>query len=86
MGAYSGYNLIRMNPTDATKMGFMTDRNNYYYKVMPFGLKSFGITYQRLMDMVFSLQIDRSLEVGMDAMLVKTQEEVNHVDNLRETF
>lgn len=40
-----------MNPYDAPNM---TDKNNYYYEVIPFGLKNVDSTYQMLMDMVFS--------------------------------
>lgn len=83
MDAYSGYNQIRMNLTDASKIAFMTDINNSYYKVMPFGLKNVGAMYKRLLDMVFSLQIGRNLEVYVEDMLLKTQEEVKHVDDLK---
>jgi hypothetical protein len=54
MDAYSGYNQIKMNPTDAPHTTFMTNTCNYFYNVMPFGLKNAGATYQRLMDRVFS--------------------------------
>lgn len=86
MDAYSGYNQIQMDLADASKTAFMTDMNNYYYEVMPFGLKNARSTYQRLMDMVFSSHIGRNLEVYVDYMLVKTQEERRHVEDLRETF
>lgn len=71
MDAYSVYNQITMNSADAPKTTFMIDINNYYYKVMSFGLKDVGGTYQRLMDMVFSSQMRRKLEVYVDDMLVK---------------
>lgn len=45
LDAYSGYNQIKMNPLDSPKMEFMTNRNNYYYEVMPFWLKNAGATY-----------------------------------------
>lgn len=86
MDAYSGYNQIQMNPTDAPKTEFMTDRNNYYYNIMPFGLRIVGDAYQRLIDMVFPSQIGRNLEVYVDDLLVKRQEKVKHVDDLRRTF
>lgn len=53
MDAYSSYNQILMHPTDQDKTAFITDRINFCYKVMPFGLKNAGATYQRLMDKVF---------------------------------
>lgn len=52
MGAYSGYNKIHISPLDDPKTVFMTVKSNYYYKVMPFGLKNSRATYQQLMDMV----------------------------------
>lgn len=72
LDAYSGYNHIRMNILDAPKMTFMTNRNNYYYEVMPFGMKNAWATYQRLMDMVFASQIGWNLEVYVDDMVIKT--------------
>ncbi|KAF8085674.1 hypothetical protein N665_0652s0002 [Sinapis alba] len=48
MDAFSGYNQILMHPEDREKPTFITDRGTYCYKVMPFGLKNAGATYQRL--------------------------------------
>ena len=53
---------------------------------MPFGLKNAGTTYQRLVNKMFSKQIGRNMEVYMDDMLVKSKEELAHVDDLKETF
>jgi hypothetical protein len=47
MDAYSGYNHIKMNPTDAPHTAFITNTCNYFYNVMPFGLKNAGATYQQ---------------------------------------
>jgi len=54
LDAYSGYNQIPMAVSDMNKTAFITDDANYFYRVMPFGLKNAGATYQRLMDKVFS--------------------------------
>lgn len=75
-----------MNPLDAPKTRFMTNRINYYYKEMPFGLKKLGVTYQRLMDMVFASQIGKNLEVYVDYMVIKTMENRKHVNDLEEIF
>ena len=61
-------------------------KGHYCYKVMPFGLKNAGATYQRLVNKMFSKQIGKNMEVYMDDMLVKSKEKLAHLDDLRETF
>ena len=70
MDAFSGYIQILMDPEDQEKTSFMTSRGIYCYKVMPFGLKNVGSTYQRLVNMMFANQIGRTMEVYIDDMLV----------------
>ena len=53
---------------------------------MPFGLKNAGATYRRLVNKIFSKQIRRNMEVYVDDILVKSKEELAHLDDLRETF
>ena len=54
MDAFSGYNQIHMNKKDQEKTAFVTSQGLYYYKVLPFGLKNVGATYQRLVNKMFS--------------------------------
>nr|KYP71441.1 Transposon Ty3-I Gag-Pol polyprotein [Cajanus cajan] len=68
LDAYSGYNQIKMHPTDEEKTVFITKNANFCYKDMPFGLKNAGATYQRLMDKVFQGQIGRNIEIYVDDM------------------
>ncbi|GAU47561.1 hypothetical protein TSUD_404080 [Trifolium subterraneum] len=82
MDAYSGYNQIKMHPMDAQHTMFMSNTCNYFYNVMPFGLKNAGATYQRMMDRVFVEQIGKNLEVYIDDMAVKTQKEGEHDKDL----
>ncbi|KAB2597290.1 hypothetical protein D8674_000210 [Pyrus ussuriensis x Pyrus communis] len=86
MDVYSGYNQILMNPSDQKQTAFTTDRGLYYYKVMPFGLKNAGATYQRLVNSMFAEQIGKSMEVYVDDMLVKSKHADQHIANLSETF
>nr|KYP54847.1 Transposon Ty3-G Gag-Pol polyprotein [Cajanus cajan] len=86
LDAYSGYNQIMMYPPDEVHTSFITDHANYCYRVMPFGLKNAGATYQRLMDKVFHHQIGRNLEVYVDDMVVKTISATDHASDLAEVF
>ena len=45
MDGYSGYNKILMEPADALKNAFRAPFGNYFYRVMPFGLKNAGVMY-----------------------------------------
>ena len=84
--AFSGYNQIRMAEEDQEKTFFITSQGFYCYKVMPFGLKNTGATYQRSVNKMSSKQISRDMEVYVDDMLVKSREELAHLDDLKKTF
>ena len=45
MDGFSEYNQIRKAPKDTEKTAFRTPMGNFYYTVMPFGLKNAGATY-----------------------------------------
>ena len=86
MDAFSGYNQILMHTSDQEDTSFITDRGTYHYRVMPFGLKNAGATYQRLVNTIFHHQIGRNMEVYVDDMLVKSKYSSDHLTDLRETF
>ena len=75
-----------MDKVDQEKTSFVTSQGLFYYKVMPFGLKNVGATYQRLVNKMFAQQIGRNMEVYIDDMLMKSAWEVSHLDDLWETF
>ena len=86
MDAFSEYNKIKMDEADQEKTSFITSQGLFCYKVMPFGLKNAGATYQRLVNYMFRPQIGRNVKVYVDDMLVKSLVEEKHLDNLQETF
>jgi len=86
LDAYSSYNQIQMYGPDIPKTTFTTEMDNYCYKVMPFGMKNAGATYQRLMDKVFKEQIGRNMEVYDDDMIVKSCMVEEHVKDIEEVF
>ena len=57
-----------------------------YYKVMPFGSKNAGATYQWLVNKMFQSQIGRNIEVYVNDMLVKSVESLDHTHDLYEAF
>ena len=73
-----------MNPDDREKMSVITERGTYCYKVMSFGLKNAGATYQRLVNKMFSKQLGRTMELYIDDMLVKSSRASDHVLQLQE--
>jgi len=86
MDAFAGYNQIMMNLEDQEKTAFYTEQGIFCYRVMPFGLKNAGATYQRFVNKIFALQIGKTMEVYIDDMLVKSMEEKDHITHLRECF
>ena len=86
MDAFSGYNQIKMKEEDQEKTSFVTSQGLFCYKVMPFGLKNAGATYQRLMNKMFVHQLGRNVQVYVDDMLVKSVRENDHLNDIQETF
>ena len=86
LDAFSGYNQIKMHPRDESKTTFMTETSSYCYKVMPFGLKNAGATYQRVMDKVLAPILGRNVQAYVDDMVVTSHERGQHAADLEELF
>ena len=86
MDFFSGYNHISMDPNDQENASFVTGQGTYCYRVMPFGLKNAGATYQRLVNKMFQKQIGASMEVYIDDMVVKSVKVELHITHLAEAF
>ena len=65
---------------------FIIDYGLYCYKVMPFGLKNAGATYKWLVNMIFKEQINKTMELYVDDMLVKSKISSDDVMRLADTF
>ena len=86
LDAFSGYHQIPMHPPDVEKTSFITSHVLFCYKVMPFGLKNAGATYQRLVTKMFRLLLEKTMEVYINDMLVKSKERSNHTMHLQQAF
>ncbi|KAK5824409.1 hypothetical protein PVK06_019181 [Gossypium arboreum] len=86
MDGFSGYNQIKMAPENMEKTTFITMWGTFCYKVMPFGLKNAGATYQRAMVTLFHDMMHKEIEVYVDDMIAKSRGEEEHVVNLKKLF
>ena len=75
-----------MSPRDAEKTAFFTPIGNFYYTVMPFGLKNTGATYQRTMTVMFHDMIHQEIEDYVDDIVVKSKRREDHIEVLRKVF
>lgn len=84
--AYSGYHQIPLLGPDQKCTAFINIIGLYCYKVMLFGLKNIGATYEQSVTKMFRDKIEKSIEVYVDDMLVKGKlAAANHIRNLGKT-
>ena len=76
---FSRYNQIMMALNDLEKTSFITEWGTYYYRVMPFGLKNAGATYQRATITLFHDMMHKDVEVYVDDMIVKSRDKADHL-------
>ena len=86
LDAFKGYHQIVMNPTDQEKTAFITPKGIFCYKVMLFGLKNVGATYQRMITKMFAKQLGKTVEVYINDMVVKSILAEDHLSDLRAVF
>jgi hypothetical protein len=53
MDTFLGYNQISLHESDQEKTTFMTNKDLYCYRVMPYELKNVRATYQRPVNKMF---------------------------------
>ena len=86
LDAFQGYHQIPLALEDQEKTTFVTPIGNYHHKVIPFGLKNAGSTYQWMMAKMFKPQLGRNIEVYIDDMVVKSKVVSEHVGDLTNIF
>ena len=65
---------------------FITPHGLFCYNVMPFGLKNVGATYQRLVTKMFRPLLEKTMEVYIDDILLKSKERPDHATHLQQVF
>ena len=86
LDAFSWYHQILMYLPDVEKTSFITLHGLFCYNVMSFRLKNVGATYQRLVTKMFRPLLEKTMEVYIDDMLVKSKERPDHTTHLQQAF
>ena len=82
LDTFQGYHQIPLALDDQEKIAFVTPIGNYHYKIMPFGLKNAGSTYQRMMTRMFESLLGKNIEIYIDDMVVKSKVVSEHLRDL----
>ena len=86
LDAFQGYHQIPLAVDDQEKTTFVTPIGNYHYKVMSFGLKNAGFTYQRMITRMFESLLGKNIKIYIDDMVVKGKVVSEHLRDLRIIF
>ncbi|GLU22258.1 hypothetical protein SLE2022_383470 [Rubroshorea leprosula] len=88
MDGHNGYIQIFIAEEDIPKTTFRCPGaiGTYEWVVMPFGLKNAGATYQRAMNAIFHDMIGRFMEIYIDDVVVKSNEDEEHLVHFELAF
>jgi len=86
LDCYSGYHQIWMRKEDEPKTSFITPFGTYCYLRMPEGLKNAGGSFSRMTLAVVKGQLGRNILTYVDDIIVKSDKQEHHIEDLKETF
>ncbi|XP_075658434.1 uncharacterized protein LOC142628249 [Castanea sativa] len=86
MDEFLGYNQIKIALEDMEKTSFIIPWGTNCYKVMTFGLKNAGATYQHPATTLLHDLIHKEVEVYVDDMIVKSKDHAGHMPALSKFF
>jgi hypothetical protein len=82
----SGYHQLRIWPLDIPKTAFITKYELYEFTVMSFGLTNSPTYFMSLMNSVFMDYLDKFVVVFIDDILVYSQNDQEHEEDLRKVL
>jgi hypothetical protein len=77
-----GYHQIKIHAEDISKTAFSTRYGLYEYLVMSFGLTNASTHFMYLMNSVFMPELDKSIMVFIDDILVYSKSMEEHKEHL----
>ena len=82
----SGFHLIRMAEEDCHKTAIVTKYGHYKFLIMPFGLCNAPATFQATMNDIFRDQLDKSVIIYIDDLLVYSKSHEEHRVHLQQVL
>ena len=86
LDGYSGYNQIDISPEDQEKTTFICPYGTFSFRRILFGLCNAPVTFQRCMMAIFSVMVERTIEVFMDDFYMLGKSFDNCLENLRQAL
>ena len=82
----SGYHQIAVKEEDIPKTAFRTQRGQFEFVVMPFGVTNAPSTFQRMMNSLFKEELDDFVLVYLDDILVFSSTLEEHIAHIRKAL
>jgi hypothetical protein len=81
MDSFAGYYQIQIHPANQYKNTFTTPWGTFVYRVMPFGLKNTGATFQRTMTSIFH-DLTQIILAYLDDLIACSKKCTQHLSDL----
>ncbi|XP_047470482.1 uncharacterized protein LOC125026223 [Penaeus chinensis] len=86
LDARSAYWSIELNPDDRPKTSFSDGTNLCQFRRMPYGLKTAGTTYQRMINFILSPVLSRHAMAYLNDIVIYSKNFNDHMQHLGETL
>lgn len=86
LDAKGGFHHIKVSEQDIQKTAFYSPLGSYEFTRMPFGLCNAPATFQRVMNEIFNDDLGKFVEVFIDDIIIRSNNEKEHYDHLLKVY